>query len=447
MASTGVGRSCGRRLPALAVAAAMLALLSASCGDDDGDGRADGGASSASGATQTDRAKLGDQRTGTDVDDYLEYVGGSAGAADKRLSPIAIGWVNQQGGPNDVGPGATKGAELAVKYVNEQLGGVDGHPIELHTCFTSTAEEQGQTCGQKLANDSAVQQIAVGAVAVGAQPLIATIAGEKPMSYAVALGPAAGANKNGFILFGDSIHVLSPQATYARDALHAKTAALVYPEAAGVKDGAIAIAEGLKRAGIESKVVGYSPTATDLVGPLTAAGAQSADVIIVQADPKGCVNIAKALDGLGVKAPIVSNPLCLNPEVAKALGDVPKWTYSIASTLATDTSDPAANAFMKVAKEYGIEKVAAGDVWIPIAFAQILTHVKWMNAIGADKITPQAISEQAKAFKGPMAYGAPSLQCGKYSDAPAICNDQVKFYDYKGKGKMVPAAGWMRPPE
>jgi branched-chain amino acid transport system substrate-binding protein len=71
-----------------------------------------------------------------------------------------------------------------------------------------------------------------------------------------------------------------------------------------------------------------------------------------------------------------------------------------------------------------------------------------MNAIGADKISAQAISEEAKAFKGPMAYGAPSLQCGKYADAPAICNDdQVKFYRYEGKGKMVPDAGWMRPPE
>jgi DNA-binding NarL/FixJ family response regulator len=103
------------------------------------------------------------------VSDYLKYSGGTAGAADRNTSPIAIGWVNQQGGPSDVGRGATKGAEMAVKYINAELGGIDGHPIELHTCFLSTAEEQGQTCGQKLANDDAVDVIAVGAVAIGAQ--------------------------------------------------------------------------------------------------------------------------------------------------------------------------------------------------------------------------------------------------------------------------------------
>ena len=54
---------------------------------------------------------------------------------------------------------------------------------------------------------------------------------------------------------------------------------------------------------------------------------------------------------------------------------------------------------------------------------------------------------RSKAFKGPMALGAPTIECGKYPDQPAICNDQTKFYKYEGKGKFVPAGGWMRPPE
>ena len=45
-----------------------------------------------------------------------------------------------------------------MKYINEELGGIDGHPVALHTCFTSTTEEQGQTCGQKMSNDRAVQK-------------------------------------------------------------------------------------------------------------------------------------------------------------------------------------------------------------------------------------------------------------------------------------------------
>jgi branched-chain amino acid transport system substrate-binding protein len=424
----------------------LLAAAAAGCGDDTGE-PAGGGASGQGSTTNAAGAKVGEQQAGSGVTDYLKYAGGKAGPADKGLAPIAIGWVNQQGGANDVGPGATKGAELAVKYVNEKLGGIDGHPIALHTCFTSTAEEQGQTCGQRLANDKKVQQIAVGAVALGAQSLQAAIGGEKPMTYSVSVGSSDPKNANGYILFGDTFHVLAPWGTFGRDVLKAKSAALIYPEVPGILVGADAMADGLKKAGLALKRVGYSPNATDLVGPLAAAGASSTDMIVPQADVKGCVNLAKAIEQSGITAPVVSNPLCLNPEVAKALGgDVPKWYYGIASTLATDASDPAAVAFMTVAKEFGMEKEGAGDVWIPIAFAQILTHVKWMNAIGADKLTAAAIAEQAKAFKGPMAFGAPTLQCGKYPDAPAVCNDQTKFYKYEGAGKFVPAAGWVRPP-
>ena len=42
--------------------------------------------------------------------------------------------------------------------------------------------------------------------------------------------------------------------------------------------------------------------------------------------------MAKALEPIGVKAPVVSAPLCLSPVVAEGLGgDVPKWFYGIAS--------------------------------------------------------------------------------------------------------------------
>ena len=70
-----------------------------------------------------------------------------------------------------------------------------------------------------------------------------------------------------------------------------------------------------------------------------------------------------------------------------------------------------------------------------------------MNAVGADKLSSQSIAEQAKSFKGPLAFGPPELQCGKYPDAPAICNDQEKFFEYEGKGVFKPASGWLGPPE
>jgi branched-chain amino acid transport system substrate-binding protein len=433
----------------LALCAAVAMLVFAACGDDEdsgGSGSSGGGSDSSQSAGNEDAAKSGDTTVSAGVTDYMKYVGGKPGAADPSKPPITIGWVNQQGGPTDIGPWATDGAQLAVKWLNEKAGGIGGHPVKLVTCFTSTSEEQGQTCGQKMANNKDVKVIGVGAVAIGAQSLNATVDGQKPMVFGVSVGQGDAKNKNGYALFGDGIRVSGPFGTYAADVLKAKSAAVIWPELPGINESSQAIVDGAKAKGLDVKAVSYSPNATDLVGPLTAAGAQSADVIILNSDPKGCVNVAKAVKQLNLDTPILSEPLCLNTQVAEALGDIPQWTYGIASTLAADMTDPTAKIWDKLANEMGDQKKKL-EPWYTVAFHQTLTIFQWMNKIGPDNITEQTIAEQAKAFKGPQAWGAPTLQCGKYPEAPAICNDQTKFFNYEGKGKFTPAGGWQRSPE
>jgi branched-chain amino acid transport system substrate-binding protein len=434
--------------PLLALSAAVLMLVVAvGCGDDDSSSDSASGGSAGNAATTKDAAKSGDQTVSAGVSDYAEYVGAKAkGAADSSKAPLTIGWVNQQGGPSDVGPGSTQGAELAVKYLNEKLGGIDGHPVKLATCYISTSEEQGQSCGQKMINNKDVHAIATGAIAVGDQSLVATVNGQKPMVNSVAIGAADPTNKNGYALFGDGIRVSGPFATYAAKVLGAKKVSIVWPEIPGINESSQAIVDGAKKLGLDVKSVAWNPNATDLVGPLTAAGAQTADAIITNTDPKGCVNLYKALQSLKIDTPVVSEPLCINEQVSKAMGDFPQWTYGIAQSLMSDTTDPTSKAYTAMVKEMGAPAQALQDVWIPATFHQFLTMFQWMNKIGPDNYNEKSFAEAAKAFKGPQAGGAPVLQCGKYPEAPAICNDQTKFYTYKGKGQFEPAGGWQVSP-
>src|ERR1035437_8980603 len=181
---------------------------------------------------------LGRSTAGGPVTNYLTYVGGKAGKANPKLSPVVIGVLNTQGGQVLIGPNWTKGAELAAKYVNTYLGGVQGHPLVLSECFTTSAEEDGTKCGQvligpnwtkgaelaakyvntylggvqghplvpsecftpsaeedgtkcgqKFANDKRISVIAMGAVAVGIQSFYAALGGKKPIVSGVALLP------------------------------------------------------------------------------------------------------------------------------------------------------------------------------------------------------------------------------------------------------------------
>ena len=424
-----------------AVAAAVL--TAAGCGSGTSSSTSSSGSNSAANAAQ------GPGGAGSkSVTNYLTYTDGKAGKADSSLPPVDIGWINQQGGQQTIGPLATAGAQMAVKYINAELGGVDGHPVALKTCFITSAEEEGTTCGQQMAAAKQVSVIDLGGVAIGVQSFYSTIGTSKPVIDGVAATPIDAAQKNAVILFGDVTHVLGPFGTYAKDVLHAKTAALVYPNIAGITQGAAAIKAGLKAAGVTVKAVGYSESQTDLIGPLTSAGAQTADMVIPYSDSTGCVNLANGLKQLGITdtKKIVSAPLCLNGQVAAGLGgDFPIWTYAIASSLYGDPTDPGMPAYMKVAKKYSTP-ADAPDPWNIVAFSQILTTVRFMNELGYGKITPKAMLAKAKAFTGPVALGAPELACGKNPAAPGVCNDRAQFFQYKGKHEFVKVASWLQPP-
>ena len=381
------------------------------------------------------------------VTNYLTYTGGKAGKANPKLSPITIGAINTQGGQVLVGPGWTNGVKTAVQYINNYLGGVGGHPLKVSYCFTTSAEEEGTKCGQQFANNKAIKVVEFGAVAVGNQSFYAALGKAKPAVGGVMLLPVDAARKNNFALFGTNDSVLGPWGTLGKSVLKAKTAAVVYPQIPGIDYGAKVEQASLESAGIKVTMVGFAPNATDLTGPLTAAGAQNADMIVPQSNAAGCVNIAKALEQLGKSStPVVSNPLCLDPAVPAGLGgDLPKWIYGIASSLGFDTTDPAVPPFIRGLKAVGQPKLAA-DAWVIVAWGQILTTVKLMNQIGATKVTSANFTSAIRAFKGPQALGAPSLNCGKYPAEPAACNDQAQFFQYHGAGVFKRITPFLRPP-
>jgi branched-chain amino acid transport system substrate-binding protein len=382
------------------------------------------------------------------VTDYLSYVGGKAGPANNSLPPVLIGFVNQQGGQQVIGADATTGSQMAVKYINTELGGIGGHPLQLVTCFIASAEEEGTGCAQKFLANKNIHVVSMGGVVIGDQSFFATLGGKLPVVSGVAALPIDGAQQNTAVLFGDGTHVLGPMGTYAKDVLHAKTAAVVYPNDPSTVPGAQAVQAGLKAAGVTVKMAPYAATQTDLTGVLTAAGATTADMVVPFVSAPTCVNIAKALVQLGITdiKKIVSAPLCLNGQVAAGLGgDFPKWTYSIASSLFGDPSDPGMPAYEAVAKKYSTPGDSP-DPWNIVDFGQTLTIAKIMNQVGYDNLSPTTILAGLKAFKGPQALGAPQLACGKYPNAPGICNDRAQFFEYTGKNNWARAALWLQPP-
>jgi branched-chain amino acid transport system substrate-binding protein len=435
--------------------AVLAALAAAGCSSNSSSTSATGGSTTpastgSASASPSPSSSIGGLGPAS-VKDYLSYVGGKAGPANNSMAPVEVGFVNQQGGQQVIGADATTGSQMAVKYINAELGGVGGHPVKLDTCFIASAEEEGTGCAQKFLANKNIHVVSMGGVVIGDQSFFATLGGKLPVVSGVAVLPIDGAQQNTVVLFGDATHVLGPFGTYATQVLHAKTATVVYPNDASDSVGALAAQAGLKAAGVTVKMGPYPPTQTDLTGVLTAAGATTADMVVPFVAANGCVNIAKAMAQLGITETkkIVAPPLCLNGQVAQGLGgDFPKWTYSIASSLFGDASDPGMPAYEQVAAKYSTP-ADSPDPWNIVDFGQMLTIDKILNQVGYAHLSSASILAAAKAFKGPQALGAPNLACGKYPAAPGICNDRIQFFEYLGKDtKPSPwtrAAFWLQP--
>lgn len=455
------GRS-GWKLSAVLLSATLVA---ASCGSSDSNGSATptaggtaapapaattgattaattGATTAATTAGTTAAAPAGDK-----VTDFAAYIGGT-GAADASLSPIKVGYFNQQGGAVEVTHTNITGIQAAVDFVNKNAGGIGGHPLELVTCYIANTEEEGQQCGQQFANDSSIVAIETGPTFIGTESFYAAVAGSKPVVAGVSVSAADTVQATAAVLFGGAKYILAPYGTFARDTLKVKSAALIYPEGSGVDEGAAGQASAFEAAGIPTKVVPYAANTPDLTVPLLAAGAQDVDLVMPVINPNDCVKFEQATQQLGIPdEKVLASPICISADVGKALGDLPKWFYAVASSLSIDPTDPSVPPYTDILKAQGLES-SIGDPWVLVGFGQMMTLAKWLNAIGPDKITSDTIVAEMKAFKGPLILGSPVLQCGKYPKAPGVCNDFTQFYKYNGKDAgWKLAGGFVGPPE
>jgi branched-chain amino acid transport system substrate-binding protein len=437
-------RSVGTSALILAAAVALAGL--AACGSSTSPG------SSASKAPSS-TASAAPITTGGyhPISNYLAFINGKSGKANSKLSPIYVGVVNQQGGTSDIAPEWTYGADIAADFINQDAGGIDGHPVKLVTCFIPDTVSSAAQCGQEFANNSKVSAVSVGAVAVGNEAMESALAPTgKVLVFGVSVSPVDTTYKNGYILFGDATHVEAPLATFIKEYLHSKSVAIVYPELPGSNIDAEITGDALKYEHIPVKIVGFDPTTTNLTAPLIAAGAATAGLVINDSPaPTICSSIYKAIKQLSLTTPVLANVPCDNPVTATGDGgQLPVgWYYASANPLPGDAADPSLAAFKKVADEFG-EHTWDADAWTADSFAQFLTIAKWDGQLLSEgkTITAANLNAIAKTFKGPVPQGAPHLVCGSFPAAPAVCNDEVSFFQNTAPGVMKAIARWIGPP-
>ena len=296
-------------------------------------------------------------------------------------------------------PEATAGTEAAVEYVNRELGGIGGHPLQLKTCAVQ-AEEDGQKCGTEMVNDTNVRAVLTGVLTAGNDSLYKVVVPKLPV---IVGNPVANPD---FLTAGidaftpGSPGVIQGLAVFIAKVLSTpdkpvKTVAVVYGDNEGAKTAVnVLFNPVLNQLGItDIKAVPVSDTATapDLQAALQAAGAQDADVVVPLVIAPLCIATYDALKALGISPTVVSTGLCYGTSMTQHLkdvgdaGDVPDGWYFGGYGYSYFMPDEASgmSTYLEKVRQYGGPGRRVHGLRRSRSSAMSSRLAKFLNAIGA----------------------------------------------------------------
>jgi branched-chain amino acid transport system substrate-binding protein len=422
--------------------AGVLALAITSCGSDSGS--ESGAAKSNSGVAAKATPAGEDKITQATIDFGVKFTGGTAAKADESLAPVVIGYSNQQGGTTSFAE-YDHSTGASVKFINEHLGGIDGHPLKLDKCVIQT-EEDGQKCAAQFIA-SKVPVVNASLAVVGNKSMYETLGGKIPVIVSQGSNPADPGASHVYELDGGAYAVITAMAVDIQKMGAKKVAMLAADNPSGRNIVDNLIAPPLKEAGIDLKPVYTSPTATtpDFVSAAQAAGAATADVIVsIPISPGQCVQTYDAFKQLGLlKKPIISTiSSCTGDPVVERTGGGPEGWHLFGQGLTARVVNEETSVYRNVMTAYGEEEFMFTQQTFK-SLNDLMTIAKFGNELGFDGITPAAVEEKLLAFAGP-AYMVPgAIKCGHHPipTLQAVCGDSAAGVTFKD-GKWQSLGGF-----
>jgi branched-chain amino acid transport system substrate-binding protein len=374
----------------LGTAAAVVAsgLLAAGCGSSSSSSTPSSGSSGAS-------------TSATSAATTTATAGSSAFGTPKKAtgSPYVFGMINDETGPVTF-PEARQGAIAAMEYVNNYLGGINGHPIVIDNCIGDGTPAGAGRCATELV---AKHPIAIlGAADVGAP---ASIPPNSIQFWSVSVGDNAAA------------------AVYAGKTLGVKSVALMYfsnPQGESIIPQIVPV---FKAAGVSTvKTIPLSPTSPDPSPQAALVQSSGADLAYIDV-PNGCGNVLKSLKSVGYTGKLMGIDPCGAPPVITASAGGAEGMYIASPFILPTGTGSQAQLFQAAMKKWA----APGTLIDSPSVAGFATVMNTQAALSKISGTPDTKSILA-AFKSgsnhPNFLSHPYTCDGQQmTGAPAICND------------------------
>lgn len=396
---------------------AVLSLLAAACGDDDDNG--DGSGSSADGGGGTATAEPADDDAGSSDDQ-----------ADASMEPVKIGFDSQEEELFSIIE-ARLAAEATVAYINAELGGVDGHPIELVVCTSGDGPEGAVACAQEFVNDDDITVMLTSSFSSNEASEVTVPAG-LPM-LALANLPDDWQRATEWVMDPGFLGILQGPVDYAADVLDVGSMAIICLDDPFFLEACDAASGFAAAAGME--VFDVTPAGfeqADFTGVVTASNAADADSILAAVDGTQCAPLADSLVALSVEATVLTVDTCALQESVTG-GALDGWLVFGSSALPVDPLLASAEVLegQRIISDYGSSDAEVFGLagW---AVANVLATHDALERVGFDNLSRESVN---------TALGETQLELGWYSDIscpgpasfPGACVSSVLVLEVVGE--------------
>lgn len=339
-------------------------------------------------------------------------------------NPIKLGMINQENSPAGSFPELSAATRAAIKFVNQELGGVDGRPIELEVCNTNFSAEGSTSCGQKFV-EAGVPAVLGGIDVFG--NAIDTLRDNKiPYVGGIPVSFQSVRSTNSFQWSGGTWGATVAFADYAARGLKAKKVAIVYGEFGSITESAEYGKRVLAAAGVEAQLVPYPILATDISSALNAAVSGQPDALIILAADTGCKPAFEGLHALDSKAKAFYVGACAAPTIIDGIDPAASEGayFNVEGPIDPARPDIDTLLYTQAVLKYGrgLDPIGAGTV----SFRSFMNLYVVLRELGADDINPASITEALSAKRDAPSFMGHRYTCDRkqFEGLPAMCSPQ-----------------------
>lgn len=383
------------------------------------------------------------------ADDVLECARRSSlsdlvpdGAERATGDPIVLGMLNQENTPAGSYPELSSAVQAAVAFVNDQLGGVRGRPLQVEVCNTGFSPEGSTRCAQQFVQEGV--PAVLGGIDVFGTGIDTLAENGVPFVGGIPISESSATSLASWQWSGGTWAATVAFAHDAATRLGAERVAILHPDYAPITSAAEYGRRTLEHEGVEQvQVVPYPITATDLTSPLQAAAASGPDALIVLAADTGCAGAYDGVRTAGIEAQVYLVGACAAPRIVERAGaDAVDGTIVNVENPLSGPGTADVDLYLSVLDTYGdgVDPIGAGTV----TFRSFVNLYRILVGLDGEPTAASVTAALAELRDAPSFMGHPATcDRAQLAGLPALCSPQQILARFDGTELVALTDDWV----